>query len=67
MKKMNKFERKSFECEMLSMLYTNLEDRKTWYMRYNSETDSYIQSDEMHDIERCAIIETLMEKIEKMV
>ena len=65
--KMNKFQAKAFECELLGDIYQSLEARKDYYRHYNSETDSWENPTEMYEIERLAIIDELMKKIEKMV
>lgn len=67
MKKMNKFEVKAFECEILSELYNSLDSKKNWYRTYNSETDTWQDTNDMSDLEKIAIIDDIMKRIEKML
>lgn len=64
---MNKFEIKSFECEVLGEIYASLDAKKNWYRNYNSETDTWEDTGDMNDLEKIAIIEDIMKRIEKML
>lgn len=64
---MNKFEVKAFECELLGELYNSLENRKNCYKDYDWDTGVYSDSTELYNIERIAIIEDMMKKIEKLI
>ena len=66
-KGMTKFEIKAFECELLGDLYRSLDMRKEYYQTYDHEKECYVESDDLHDIEKCAIIDDLMKKLEKML
>lgn len=66
-KNMSKFEVKAFECEILGELYNTLESRKTWFKRYNAETDIYEDSDDLRDIAKVSIIDDIMKRLEKML
>ena len=67
MANMNKFQKKSFECEMLGNVYDFLENYMHHYMTFDYETTTYAEPTEEYDIERLAIIRGIMAKIEKMI
>ena len=66
-KGMSKFESKAFECEVLGEIYTSLEQKKDWYRLYDSETDSWRDPENLQDLEKIAIIDDIMKRIEKML
>lgn len=65
---MNKFQVKSFEMEVLGEVYANLEGKKDWYKRYNTETEEFeMPEEDTLDFEKIKIIDEIMKKIEKMI
>ena len=66
MKKLNIFEAKSFESQILGELWNTIESRKTWYKNYDSETDTYSDSDCIENRDRVEILEKLQAKLEKL-
>ena len=64
---MNKFEKKSYEMELLSKMYNTLTFEENWNMDHDCDTDTYTEPTEEYKLDRLEVIRELMKKVEKMI
>jgi hypothetical protein len=64
---MNKFEKKSYEMELLGKMYATLTYEEKWNMNHDLDTDTYHEPTNEYNLDRLEVIRELMAKVEKMI